>query len=213
MHMTSAGREWLKWIALILMTGDHVNKVIFHGAYPWLTDAARVVFPIFAIVFVYNLRFQEYGDHGLRAATRVAIAGLVVQPLHAWAFGYWLPLNVLLSLSAGAFVCWLFSRGRWLPALLLWAFAGLWVDYSWWGIAVMAAAYTAMRSDDRSTILLPLAVGSLALINGNLWALLSIPLIWLIGQAPGHFPRWRWTFLAYYAGHLAALAIAAELLN
>lgn len=211
MHMTSAGREWLKWIALVLMTGDHVNKVLLDGAYPWLTDAARVVFPIFAIVFVYNLRLQEEGDHGLRAATRVAIAGLVVQPLHAWAFGYWLPLNVLLSLSAGAFVCWLFSRGRWLPALLLWAFAGLWVDYSWWGIAVMAAAMTVFRpGQDRSIFLLPLAVASLAVINGNFWALASLPLIALFARVPGNFPRWRWTFLGYYGAHLALLAILAN---
>ena len=211
MHMTSAGREWLKWIALVLMTGDHVNKVLLDGAYPWLTDVARVVFPIFAIVFVYNLRLQEEGDHGLRAATRVAIAGLVVQPLHAWAFGYWLPLNVLLSLSAGAFVCWLFSRGRWLPALLLWAFAGLWVDYSWWGIAVMAAAMTVFRpGQDRSIFLLPLAVASLAFINGNFWALASLPLIGLFARVPGNFPRWRWTFLGYYGVHLAILAILAN---
>ena len=211
MHLTSAGREWLKWIALILMTGDHVNKVLLHGAYPWLTDAARVVFPIFAIVFVYNLRLGEEGEHGLRAATRLAIAGVVVQPFHAWAFGYWLPLNVLLSLSAGAFVCWLFSRGRWLPALLLWAFAGLWVDYSWWGIAVMAAAMTMFRpAHDRSIFLLPLAVASLAFINGNFWALASLPLIALFARAPGNFPRWRWTFLGYYGAHLALLAILAN---
>lgn len=211
MHLTSAGREWLKWIALVLMTGDHVNKVLLDGAYPWLTNAARIVFPIFAIVFVYNLRLQEEGDHGLRASTRVAIAGLVVQPLHAWAFGYWLPLNVLLSLSAGAFVCWLFSRGRWLPALLLWAFAGLWVDYSWWGIAVMAAAMTVYRpGQDRSTFLLPLAVASLAFTNGNFWALASLPLIGLFSRVPGNFPRWRWTFLGYYGAHLALLAILAN---
>lgn len=211
MHMTSAGREWLKWIALVLMTGDHVNKVLLHGAYPWLTDAARVVFPIFAIVFVYNLRLDEDGDHALRAATRLAIAGFVVQPFHAWAFGYWLPLNVLLSLSAGAFVCWLFSRGRWLPALLLWAFAGLWVDYSWWGIAVMAAAMTVFRpGHDRSIFLLPLAVASLAFINGDFWALVSLPLIGLFARVPGNFPRWRWTFLGYYGVHLAVLAILAN---
>lgn len=211
MHMTSAGREWLKWIALVLMTGDHVNKVLLHGAYPWLTDAARVVFPIFAIVFVYNLRLDQEGDHGLRAATRLAIAGVVVQPFHALAFGYWLPLNVLLSLSAGAFVCWLFSRGRWLPAVLLWAFAGLWVDYSWWGIAVMAAAMTIFRpAHDRSILLLPLAVASLAFINGNFWAVASLPLIGLFARVPGNFPRWRWTFLGYYGVHLAILAILAN---
>ena len=211
MYMTSAGREWLKWIALILMTGDHVNKVLLDGAYPWLTDAARVVFPIFAIVFVYNLRFHEDGDHSLRAATRLAIAGVVVQPFHALSFGYWLPLNVLLSLSAGAFVCWLFSRGRWLPALLLWVFAGLWVDYSWWGIAVMAASMAVFRpGHERSILLLPLAVASLAFINGNFWALASLPLIGLFARVPGNFPRWRWTFLGYYGGHLALLAILAN---
>ena len=62
--MTSGGRELLKWVALLLMTGDHINTILFHGSAPWLGHAGRVVFPIFAFVLAWNIeavpdKFEE----------------------------------------------------------------------------------------------------------------------------------------------------------
>ena len=34
--------EALKWLALLLMTGGHVNKYLFNGTLPWLFNAGRV---------------------------------------------------------------------------------------------------------------------------------------------------------------------------
>ncbi|MCB2035736.1 MAG: hypothetical protein KDF56_02300 [Ottowia sp.] len=39
--------EALKWFALLLMTGDHVNKYLFNGTIDWLFDAGRLCLPIF----------------------------------------------------------------------------------------------------------------------------------------------------------------------
>lgn len=38
------------------------------------------------------------------------------------------------------------------------------------------------------------------------WALLAMPLIWILGRIPADLPRWRWAFLGYYVGHLVVLA-------
>jgi hypothetical protein len=34
--------EALRWLALVLMTGDHANKYLFNGTLPWLFNAALV---------------------------------------------------------------------------------------------------------------------------------------------------------------------------
>lgn len=206
--ITSYGREWLKWTALVLMTGDHVNKVLLHGSEPWLSEAARVVFPIFAVVLVYNLHAHADAQSLRRSMHRLLVAAIVAQPFHALAFGDWLPLNVLATL-------WLGLRILHAPlhvGVLLFVFAGYFVDYQWFGLLVIIGASHMFRHPHtwHGPALLALGVTSLWAINGNGWAVLALPLIWLLRNAPGEFPRWRWTFLAYYVVHVSVLAVLAN---
>lgn len=202
--MTSGGRELLKWVSLVLMTGDHVNKALFAGQLPALTEAARVVFPIFAVVLTVNLYGAPVGST-LRAYRRLLLAGVIVQPLHALAFGYWLPLNVLFTLALGLYVC---TARSLLGALLAWGIGGLFVDFQWSGPGIMLATCLWLRRPGHwlSWAYLAVAFAGLCWWNGNAWALLSLPLLWYFGTCPVDVPRHRWTFLGYYAGHLAVLA-------
>ncbi|WP_254044986.1 TraX family protein, partial [Xanthomonas citri] len=93
--MTSSGRELLKWIAVICMTCDHVATIVYGGHVPMLSQFGRIAFPLFAMVMAYNLA-QERVDYA-KSARRLLIWGLLAQPVHAWAFGTWWPLNVLLT--------------------------------------------------------------------------------------------------------------------
>lgn len=204
--MTSGGREFVKWVALLLMTGDHVNKVPLYGAAPWLEDAGRVVFPIFAFVLAWNLERGAPDARG-RALRRLVIAGLLVQPLHALAFGFWVPATVLLTLAAGLFVAG--PAPAWLRLLVL-LVGAFFVDYQWPGVLFVAACVFVIRYADgwRAWALLAVAALPLCWFNGNAWALLALPLLWYFGTLREDVPRWRWTFLGYYAGHLALLALA-----
>lgn len=197
----------MKWIALLLMTGDHVNKVLLAGSHPWLTDAARVVFPVFAFVLAWNLERGRPDARG-RALRRLVVAGVLVQPLHALAFGYWLPGNVLLTLAAGLFVAGPAPAA--LRLLVLLAGAAL-VDYQWAGVVFVAACVFVIRHVDgwRAWAALAAALLPLCWFNGNAWALLSLPLLWRFGTLREDVPRGRWTFLGYYAGHLALLGALA----
>ena len=47
--------EGLKWLALVLMTGDHVNKYLFNATLPVLFEAGRIALPLFVFVLAYNL--------------------------------------------------------------------------------------------------------------------------------------------------------------
>ena len=204
--MTSGGREALKWIALILMTGDHVNKVLLDGSQPWLTDLARVVFPIFATVLAWNVVRHPDPKAAHRSIVRTLLAALLVQPLHAAAFGYWLPLNILFTLGAGLLVA---TTRNPLVVLLAGCVAGAFVDYAWAGVLmVVASAVLARDPDDwlhRGLFVLALMV--LCWFNGNPWALLALPILAAGAQLPASLPRWRWAFLGYYAAHLAVLAV------
>lgn len=207
MYLSSGGREIAKWIALILMTFDHANKVLWAESFQWMSDASRIVFPIFAIVLAYNLASNHSPDRVRRSLFAMLVAGLIAQPLHAFAFGFWIPLNVLFTLALGVYVAY---ERNWFFALAAFAIGGVVVDYQWWGTAVVVAATWAIRAPGfLNYTMLGFAVASLHVINDNLWALVAFPVLWLLGQLDAYIPRHRWIFLGYYVGHLAILSALA----
>jgi hypothetical protein len=96
-------REALKWLALFLMTGDHVNKYLFNGALPIFFEAGRLALPIFVTVLAYNLARFGTTSNGVyeRTMKRLLIAGMVATlPFIALGNlrGGWWPLNVMFTL-------------------------------------------------------------------------------------------------------------------
>ena len=53
--LSSGTLEALKWLALLLMTLDHVNKHLLHASVPELFAAGRLTLPLFGFVLGYNL--------------------------------------------------------------------------------------------------------------------------------------------------------------
>lgn len=204
--LTSGGRELLKWLALVLMTLDHVNKVLLGNAYAWIGDVSRVVFPIFAIVLAYNLVSHSDSDAVRRSMVRTLATAVIVQPAYGFAFGgEVLPLNVLFTLVAG---CYVATEPNRVVGLVVALVAGCFVDYAWWGIGVVVAAAYFFRSGGRvlAGIALLAAVSSLAFVNGNFYGLFAFPSVAVLGAWTIRVPRWRWTFLGYYVVHVAVLA-------
>ncbi|OOW68510.1 conjugal transfer protein [Xanthomonas axonopodis pv. melhusii] len=219
--MTSSGRELLKWIAVICMTCDHVATIVYGGHVPILSQLGRIAFPLFAMVMAYNLA-QDRVDYA-KSVRRLAIWGLIAQPIHAWAFGALLPLNVLLTFCLAACLVWAADRRQWPLVAVLALVAPLLVDYQWVGVWLVCAFWWWFKDrgrlvnifywyDPYSTLLhvrlplwISLAIGLLCLYNGNAWALLAIPLVEL-GYRHWKLPRTRWAFYGYYVGHLALLS-------
>ncbi len=220
--MTSGGREVLKWVALVLMSGDHVAKVLFGGYVPVVSELGRIAFPLFAIVMACNLAAPG-ADIG-KSFGRLAVWAVIAQPFHAWAFGYWLPLNVLASFALAAGVVWCIHHRRWLPLVLLVVPAPLLVDYQWSGLLLVVSWWWFFRvvadrgsyvhahhyqdARDRLLVALVCFVPLLA-YNGNAWALLALILVPLLGGLRVDVPRHRWAFYGYYVGHLAVLSLFA----
>lgn len=208
--MTSSAREILKWLAVVLMTGDHVSKVVYGGYVPGLSEAGRVAFPLFALVMAYNL--AQSGADMVKSVRRLVLWGLIAQPVHAWAFGYWLPLNILLTFALSAAAVYAANQRGWLAlaslvvaALVLPAF----VDYQWSGVWFVLLAYFAYRQKSPGALLA--AFVPLCVFNGNLWAVAAVPVAGLLAHAPWRVPRAGRAFYCYYVGHLAVLASLAAL--
>ncbi|MEG0191658.1 MAG: TraX family protein [Stenotrophomonas sp.] len=206
--MTSGGRELLKWIALVLMTGDHVLTVFGLGYVPVVSELGRVAFPVFALVMAYNLA-QSGADSG-KSALRLVLWGLAATPAAAMAFGQILPLNVLLTFAAAAGGIWATERRQWALVALLALVAPVLLDYAWPGVWLVLAGWRWYRRQDGQSWLVWGCMGLLCLYNGNAWALLAIPLLRL-GRSDVAIPRLGRVFYGYYIGHLGLLACIAAL--
>ena len=142
--MTSSARELLKWLAVILMTGDHVAKVICGGYVPGLSEAGRVAFPLFALVMAYNL--AQPGADVIKSVRRLALWGVIAQPVHALTFGYWLPLNILLTFALCAAAVYAAGQRNWIVLAFAAAVLPAFVDYQWAGVGFVLLAWLGFRT-------------------------------------------------------------------
>ncbi len=206
--MTSSAREVLKWLAVVLMTCDHVAKIIYGGYVPGLSEAGRVAFPLFALVMAYNL--AQPGADVIKSVRRLGMWGLIAQPVHALAFGYWLPLNILLTFALSAAAIYAAGQRRWVALAFAAAVLPVFVDYQWAGVWFVLLASQAFHR--RQYWLLGPAFAAICWFNGNLWALGAIPVALGLSRVAWPVPRGRWAFYGYYVGHLACLGLVALIL-
>ncbi|HDS1509251.1 TraX family protein [Stenotrophomonas maltophilia] len=207
--MTSSARELLKWLAVILMTGDHVAKVIYGGYVPGLSEAGRVAFPLFALVMAYNLA-QPGADVG-KSVRRLGLWGAIAQPVHALAFGYWLPLNILLTFALCAAAVYAACQKRWNVLAFATVLLPAVVDYQWAGVGFVLLAWLGFRTG--RPLLTLVAFAPLCGFNGSLWALAAIPVAVALSHAKCAVPRGRWAFYGYYVAHLAFIGLLAPILR
>jgi len=204
--------EALKWIGLALMTGDHINKYLLHGAIPALYALGRMAMPLFGFVLMAHLAHATslaIGVH-VRTMKRLAVFALLATPPFVQLVGWW-PLNILATLLLAVLIVWLIERGgrlRRCTAAIVFLFGGSIVEFWWPALLYCLGAWAFVRSPGRLRLLLwILATASLVIINGNFAALAALPLIWGAGQIDISVPRSRWIFYVLYPLHLLLIAI------
>lgn len=206
--------EALKWLALLFMTGDHVNKYLFNDTMPLLFDAGRLALPLFAFVLGYNLARPgtlERGVYG-RAIKRLALFGLLATPafvgLGGLAAGWW-PLNILFTLLVATATMYLIELGEkrhLVAAALVFLAGGSLVEFWWPALTICLAVWWYCKRPALPALLLLIAAcASLWFINGNAWALVALPLVAAAMHVDVRVPRLRWVFYAFYPLHLVAL--------
>lgn len=212
--ITDSGRTALKGIAVIAMSADHLNKYVFAGALPWCFEVGRLAMPLFALVLGWNLARPGAEMSGAQARTgrRLLLTGLIAQ-LPFWAIGgtalWGWPLNVLFTLWIGCQVVRSLeqnsARYR-VVAAALFIIGGACVEFWWPAVALVVGSWLWARGRP-ITALAALITGfaGLHLINGNGWALLSLPLAVMVARWRIPIPRLRRFFYAFYPAHLVVL--------
>ncbi len=219
--------EAMKWLALVLMTGDHINTYLLKGAMPMLYATGRIAFPLFAFVLAYNLARPganlAYKRTSLRLTLFGAIAAVVfVAPGLLGA--HWLPLNIMFTFLASIAIIALIAsddRRRRLAGLVVFLGCGAVVDYYWTGIAIVVSMFWFLRTGQPWALMTWLVLHALALplqglllyhapLQYGIWSLAAVPLVMTFARYSFHVPRTRWLFYVYYPAHLLAIwAIAA----
>ena len=203
--------EGLKWLGLVLMTLDHVNKYLLHDRLTALFDAGRLAMPIFSFVLAYNLARPGSLAHGAygRAGRRLAIAGVLASIPFLGLGGLlweWWPLNILFTLLVSTGVLRLVDAGgvwRVLLAAVLFVVGGLMVEFWWPAIAMTVAVWHYVRRPGWAALLVWIgATAALYMINRNAWALAALPMIFMATRIDLAIPRLRHVFYVYYPLHL-----------
>lgn len=215
LQLSNGSVEALKWLALLLMTGDHINHHLFNATLPGLFEAGRLCLPIFIFVLAYNLARPGALESGayFRTMKRLAIFGALASvpfvALGGLMDGWW-PLNVMFTLLVVTVTLYLLEQGGALNLIgagAVVAIGGSSVEY-WWPAILFGVA--AWRYCKRPSILTAvLAALSLAMIcrfiNSNWWAFAAFPLILVVSRINPPLPRLQRAFYVYYPLHLTLL--------
>lgn len=207
-YLSSGTIEILKWFALVLMTGDHFSTFIYSGNLEILNYAGRVVFPVFAFVFAYNLARPNAELFYKRSIIKLFVFGLLASPFFILLANtsYGLPLNILFTLLAGLLCIMAFNAKQYLVCVLLFVFLGAVVEYNWIGLILIFSCYYFIKSQTvTGLICIGLALMLLYFVNGNFFALLAIPIVIAFSNIDINFPRFKWAFYVYYPFHLLVL--------
>jgi hypothetical protein len=206
--------EALKWLAVVLMVLDHVNKYLLDGKVGWMFALGRIVMPVFAFVLAYNLARPNAlsEDRFRRTSKRLLIYGAIATIPYMALKGsniYGWPLNIMFTLLVATLVIWLYENanpkhGMWL--LPLFSFGSLLPEYWLLGTGTTIAAYFYCKSPRPLYLLLwLLSVLLLAIINMNFYAMLAAPLLLLAPKVHLKVPRLKYFFYAFYPAHFATL--------
>jgi TraX protein len=207
--------ELLKWLAVVLMTIDHVNKYLFAASQPWMFNLGRLAMPIFTSVLAYNLARPGAFDNGAykRTLGRLLLFGIITTPTYI-AIGstventFW-PLNIMFLFAAILVCVWFIQIGgaaaKSIMVLSFVAF-GLLAEYFWFGIGFgIAIWYYSKRPSWTAAIYAVLCCATLNILSNVYWSLLALPLLFLAHRVDFRVPRLRLWFYAYYPLHLAVI--------
>lgn len=201
--------ELIKWVALIFMTGDHINKYLFSGSLPILFEVGRFALPMFIVVLAHNLSSEDALSRGtyLRAKKHLLIFGVISSVPYVAMSGMDIkpfPLNILFTLLLITIIIECIDKGHTSLGAFAFICGGAFVEFQWPALMLGVSLWVYFRTKINSAgIFAILSCLMLYFTNGNIWAIGSVPITYLLIVAPTKIPRIRWAFYIYYPLHLS----------
>lgn len=219
---TSGQLDVIKTVAMLLMVIDHVNR-IFALDHPWMMWLGRGAFPLFGVVWAYNLmRHPALRQDSLN---HLWVWALFAQLGYVLAGFPWWQGNILFAFAvAGQAIRWCEMKSR-LLVLLGVLLVTLWLpfaqsSYGVVGIMMLASArylFAATSLAERAAcfilwcsmvLMLNIEVSPIATIAGLILSAVVLALSRLICTSVQRF--WlRDFFVLFYVGHLVLLSVLA----
>ena len=213
------GREFIKWIAIITMTIDHIGAVLYPQL-QILRIIGRISFPLFAYLLVLGM---ESTRNIRNYFIRLFIFALISQIPFSLAVGFDpLSLNIFFTLSFGLLFVYYFKKNSWIAFIPIFLSFLLPFDYSIYGIAIIGCMYILNKNMKFGTGLLILLNGIFLLPwNSQFLSLLALPFIILHNNGTldltkytdneFRMPLWRkYFFYVYYPLHLSILYFISQ---
>lgn len=196
----------LKLLAIFTMLVDHLGYVFFPEQ-EWMRAIGRLTMPIFAYAIA---RGFFYTSNRKRYLIQLSILAVVSQVPYMLLFdeGWTLNMVVPWALAVVALMSplWVTPLLAFLPLLL-----GIPMDYSSLAILLPVAIYHLWFANKRPLLALVasgavLSVIALLSVSPVQWfALLALPLIYLLEPIDGKLKLNRWFFYAFYPAHMFVL--------
>lgn len=221
LSLSSGASETIKWLALIAMTLDHANKILFNVQFAWMYALGRLAMPLFGYVLAYNLAKSDAlkSNAYRRVMMRMFITGLAATPFYKAAFHHVCLGSLNIMFTLGLATCILFLIDKSMQSnnadsviitralvVALFILGSLFVEGQTIAVGYVLAAWAYCKTQNVWTFLIwLLSTVGLSLINGNHWAVAVIPIIFITSKVHVKLPRLKWLFYAYYPLHLAIL--------
>ncbi|MFA5007043.1 MAG: TraX family protein [Candidatus Izemoplasmatales bacterium] len=223
--------KWIKWIAIVTMTIDHVGAflVVDPTAYLVCRAIGRIAYPLFALMVAEGFRHtRSIRNYLIRFLLFTAVSEAAMAVVwFAYGVDFFLQANVFLPLAAGLVGLILASKRKWylwIPILAM-LVAAEWIHTSYGAYGILLIMLFGLV--DR----LPLRIVGFVLLSA---IFIDWPIPELLGFANGGtihvFERWyqwialvalvpiafydgtrgrfnKWFFYLYYPLHLAAILI------
>ena len=210
-RIASGSIEALKWLAVVFMTIDHINRYLLHGAVGSMFALGRLTMPIFAFTLAYHLAQPHAFANGMhvrvmrRLVPFAVISSIPYIALNKLVQGWW-PLNILFMLLIGTGMIALLEsniRFRNYLALLIFLVGGAVVEFWWVGLALFYFSWRYVKSPNLIVLIgAIIALFLLGNVNGNQWAFASLMIIFLAPFVNINIPRIKHVLYLYYPVHL-----------
>lgn len=220
---TSGQLDVIKTVAMLLMVIDHVNR-IFALDHRWMMWLGRGAFPLFGVVWAYNL--MRHPTLRQASLNHLWVWALFAQLGYALAGFPWWQGNILFAFAvAGQAIRWCEMKSRLSVSLGL-LLVALWfpfaqTSYGLAGIMMLVSArylFAATSSAERAAcfllwcsmvLMLNIEVSPIAAIAGLILSGVALVSVRAISAGVQRF--WpRDFFVLFYVGHLVLLSLLAE---
>ncbi|WP_302968081.1 TraX family protein [Intestinibacter bartlettii] len=225
---TNTNTSWLKIIALITMTCDHIGKMFFPKI-TILQIVGRIAFPLFAYCLavgcIYTHDIKKY-------ASRLLLFAIISQPFYIMRFSANINqfidnltnFNIFFTLFIGVLTIWSIRDKRWIAlglCLLFAAFVN--IDYGLAGIVLIITFYIFISKQKILFILVALQLGMYFIYPGDVeffgikvnlqgFSLLAIPFIFAKERKKCEIKVNKYFFYIYYPVHFIILTLLKQIL-